>query len=237
MQACGVAAGPHTGAGAPREGPAPGAACGFGLAARSWRPRATPCAAAGAAPWAAPCARAARRAVPRAAALGGRAPDFSGDAAAAPPGGQRQQRSQRAAPGGGQQAPWRGQQQRQHRARGDQRGRERVPLFTGGALPGEQPARGGGGRGAATSAAAAPSADPTAALLTRQITAAPDWPTLAAVLQDRVAGLNAVHVSAALHQLSRIVGPRGAGALPAGERRQVALVVEALLERGEDVAE
>jgi hypothetical protein len=71
-------------------------------------------------------------------------------------------------------------------------------------------------------------------LLTRQITSCSTWPQLQAALDGKLPALNNVHVSASLHQLSRAVGARGVAALPAAERRQVALLVEALLERAED---
>jgi len=100
--------------------------------------------------------------------------------------------------------------------------RERVLLFQGDsdAAPGAKPG------------ASAP-----AILLTRQIMSSPDWPSLQSALEDKVSALNAVHVSAAMHQLSRIVGSKGVAPLPAAQRRQIGLMVEALLGRAEEVAE
>jgi hypothetical protein len=106
--------------------------------------------------------------------------------------------------------------------------RERVRLFQG---------EGAGGGADEAANAAARAAQSTASLLTRQIMACRDWPALEAALEDKAPALNAVHVSAALHQLSRVVGSKGAAALPAPQRRRVALLVEALLARGEEVAD
>ena len=105
--------------------------------------------------------------------------------------------------------------------------RERVQLFQGGG--GDDVA--GDSEGGDSSGTA-----PAAALLTRQIMATRGWRDLQEVLTDRVPLLNAVHISAALHQLSRLVGGRGAGSLEPSAVRQVALMAEALLERGEEVA-
>ncbi|KAI8471613.1 MAG: hypothetical protein J3K34DRAFT_520429 [Monoraphidium minutum] len=90
------------------------------------------------------------------------------------------------------------------------------------------------GGGAAAAPPGPPPPDVPAMLLTRQITACADWRQLQGVLDGKLPALNAVHVSAALHQLSRAVGPRGAGGLAEGDGRAVALLAGALLERAED---
>lgn len=145
-----------------------------------------------------------------------------------------QQRSQQAArweqgqPRGARDgAPRRQQQQQQQQGRAPERARPR--LFQGG---GTVPSEAGAGSSGASSGA-----DAAAVLLTRQITSCGDWRELQALLEGKLPVMNAVHISAAMHQLSRLVGPRGTGALPEAERRRVALVVEALMERaeGEDV--
>ena len=94
----------------------------------------------------------------------------------------------------------------------------------------------GGGGGGGGDEAPAPPPPPGAVLLTRQIMGSGDLAALQATLEDRLADLNAVHVSAALHQMSRIVGPRGAAALAPAERRRVVLLAQALVERAGEVA-